>query len=96
MARKTVPVTSLFLSYMELLSPISRGKIGRRYREEGLSAPLTNRVCIEEGGCTLMLLRPSYAGEWPKVPDAVTTYIVCLFYRWPTSSTPWDSRHTNL
>jgi hypothetical protein len=27
--RKAVPVTSLFLSYMEPLSPVSRGKIGK-------------------------------------------------------------------
>jgi hypothetical protein len=33
------------------------------YREAGLSAPPKDRVCIEEVGCTLALLRPLYAGK---------------------------------
>jgi hypothetical protein len=35
-----------------------------RDREEGLSAPLKDRVCREEVGCTLVLLRPFYAGSF--------------------------------
>src|SRR6266403_1418806 len=41
----------LFLSYMESLFPVSRGKSGGGYREEGLSVPRKDRVCIEDGGC---------------------------------------------
>jgi hypothetical protein len=42
---KAVPATSLFLSYMESLFNVSRGKTGEGgwYREEGLSAPHKDR-----------------------------------------------------
>jgi len=30
------------------------------YREEGLSVPRKDKVCREEGGCTMVLLRPPY------------------------------------
>jgi hypothetical protein len=34
-----------------------------RFREDRLSEPRKNRVCIEAVGCTLVLLRPPYAGD---------------------------------
>src|SRR5215211_887669 len=33
------------------------------FREDRLSEPRKNRVCIEAVGCTLVLLRPPYAGD---------------------------------
>ena len=35
------------------------------FREDGLSAPRKDRVCLEEVGCTTELLRHPYAGREP-------------------------------
>jgi hypothetical protein len=35
-----------------------------RYREEGLSAPRKDRMCVEEVGCPLVLVRPPRAGRF--------------------------------
>jgi len=44
-----------------------------RFREDGLSAPLKDRVCIEGVGCIRGLLRPSYAGlQHSEILDLVT------------------------
>jgi hypothetical protein len=56
---KSVLITKLFQCLYGIgLLPFSKGKPGGGYREEGLSAPLKDRACIEEAGCTLVLLRP--------------------------------------
>jgi|SoiMetStandDraft_2_1073263.scaffolds.fasta_scaffold394696_2 hypothetical protein len=48
--------------YRTTLRRVERQNRREGYREEGLSAPRKDRLCIEEAGCTLVLLRPPHAG----------------------------------
>src|SRR5437764_12823577 len=52
----------IFVLYGTTFRVCQGGECGGWYREEGLSEPRKGRVCIEEVGCTTVLLRPAYAG----------------------------------